>query len=206
MPAPTSPLAAVFNQIKKLASTPAARDIAVERASSLPSVLDVKRYSPSALARAATLSPAAQRGFSESLVSTRPPFAAMMMRPSEFLERTPSLDTARDAAILKQLTPAIEKQKLRDLPLLWLEEYPQALEAGYEGRHRMKALQELYGDDPVLMSMVKGDRFNIIDSPYYPQPVREYAGEIEASPLELLKRQIMFGDKPVDINPLWMSE
>jgi hypothetical protein len=130
----------------------------------------------------------------------------MMMRPSEFLERTPSLDTARDAAILKQLTPAIEKQKLRDLPLLWLEEYPQALEAGYEGRHRMKALQELYGDDPVLMSMVKGDRFNIIDSPYYPQPVREYAGEIEASPLELLKRQIMFGDKPVDINPLWMSE
>lgn len=202
----TSPLAAVFKRIRKLASSPVAEEMAVQRARSLPDILDVKRYSPSALARAATLSPAAQRGFSESLVSTRAPSAVMTMRPSEFLERTPPLNEARDAATLEELRPSIEKDKLRDLPLLWLDEYPQAIEAGYEGRHRMKTLQDLYGDDPVLMSLVRGSKYDMVNSPYYPNPVREYSGESTASTLELLKKQIMFGDSPVNIDPLWLSE
>jgi hypothetical protein len=68
----------------------------------------------------------------------------------------------------------------------------------------MKTLLDLYGDDPVLMNLVKGDRFNMVDSPYYPEPVREWAGDINLSPLELMRRKILFGDKPVEINPLWV--
>lgn len=196
----------VYQAIKKMATSPTELEYATARARMIPEVVDPSLYAPSALARAALMRPAAQRGFSESLVSSRSPFATATIRPSDFLSRTPALDTPRDEAILRQLIPSIQKQKVKDLPLLWLEEYPNAIEAGYEGRHRMHAMQSLYGDDPVLLNLVKGDRFNMINSPYYSEPVREWAGDIQASPLELMSRQIMFGDRPIDLKPLWLGE
>lgn len=196
-------LSKILAAITKLAKGAPETEQAVERARMLPEVIDTTRYAPTALARAALQKPAAQRGFSESLVSQRPPIASMLMRPDDFLSRTPPLSELRDRAILEQLGPSIKKEGLRDLPLLWLDEYPHGVDAGYEGRHRMAALRKLYGNDPVLMNLVKGDRFNVVDSPYYQEPVREWAGDIEASPLELLRRKILFGDQPVDINPLW---
>jgi hypothetical protein len=201
-----SPLASILKAIQKLAPSPHVAEVAASRASTLPEVIDVSRYSPQALARSTLQVPAAQRGFSESIVSQKPPVASFLMRPSEFLERTPPLDTVRDARILEQLTPSIQKQKLKDLPLLWADEYPTGIDLGYEGRHRMSALQQLYGDDPVLMNLIQGDRFNMVNSPYYSHPVREYASPATLSPLEMLRQQMMFGDSPVKINPLWVKE
>lgn len=198
-----NPLSAIYKAIKKL--SPANPERAMQRAESLSSDFDLPRYSPSAIARLATLSPAAQRGFSESLVSTKSPIAATYMRPSEFLERTPPLETVRDARILEQLAPNIQKEKLRDLPLLWLDEYPKGIEAGYEGRHRMKSLLDLYGDDPVLMSIVKGDKYSIQDHPTWGR-YREHEGNIGMSPLELLRQEISFGDRPINLPLLWSED
>lgn len=205
-PISPSPLAKVYQQIIKWAGRTPEAEQAIARVDQLPGLIDPSRYAPAALARAGLLKPGAQRGFSESLVSSKAPFGVTTMRPSEFLGRTPPLDSPRDAKILEQLAPSIQKDRLRDLPLLWMEQYPGRIEAGYEGRHRMKSLQSLYGDDPVLMSLVKGDRFNMVNSPYYKEPVREWAGEIDMSPLQLMKQQIQFGDRPIQLNPLWMSE
>ena len=58
-----------------------------------------------ALARISALEPAAQRGFSESLISTRSPFGASLMRPSEFLEGADPLSAARDAGVIEKLKP-----------------------------------------------------------------------------------------------------
>lgn len=201
-----SPLQAIAKSIAKLAKNPQTREIAMERAKKLSQLTDLSIYSPSGIARAATLSPAAQRGFSESIVSSKSPFGTAMMRPSEFLSRAHPLQGRNDPEIVANLQRSIASERLRDLPMLWLDEYPQAIEAGYEGRHRMKALQNLYGDNPVPLNLVKGDQFRMIDSPYYPHPVREYAGEITQSPLELMRRPIHFGERPIELNPLWMSE
>ncbi len=84
MPLPKS----VLTRIKQLAKSAQDQELALERASLLSDSLPTDFYSPSALARLTLLSPPAQRGFSESLVSTRPPIAAVRMRPSEFLEHT----------------------------------------------------------------------------------------------------------------------
>lgn len=203
MPQTISNLAKVWQAIQKMAGKTPEAEQAIERARKLPEVVDTARYAPSALARASLLRPAAQRGFSESLVSQRAPEATFLMKPSDFLGRTPPLDEARDARILAQLAPSIKKDKLRDLPLLWADQYPTGLDLGYEGRHRMKSLLDIYGDDPVLMNLVKGDRFNMVDSPYYPEPVREWAGEINLSPLELMRQRMQFGDRPITIDPLW---
>lgn len=206
MPSPTSPLAKVWQSIQKMAKgSPEVAEQAIERSRQLPELIDPSRYAPSALARASLMRPGAQRGFSESLVSTRAPEAIALMKPSEFLERAHPLDQARDEAILQQLKPSIKKEGLRDIPLLWMDQYPGGLEAGYEGRHRMKSLMDLYGDDPVLMSIVKGDRFKMVDSPFYDHPVREWAGDIEMSPLELMRQRMQFGDKPLQLNPLWIK-
>lgn len=201
-----SNLAKVWQAIQKMAKSAPEAEQAVERSRQLPDVIDTTRYAPSALARASLMRPAAQRGFSESIVSTKPPIASFLMKPSEFLERTPPLSETRDLRILEKLRPSIKKEGLRDLPLLWAEEYPGKIDLGFEGRHRMKTLLDLYGDDPVLMNLIKGDRFDMVNSPYYSEPVRQWAGEMNMSPLELMRRRMEFGEKPIEINPLWVGE
>lgn len=203
-----SALNAILKAIKRIAPTQV--DPAMQRAEQLSQLTDLSRYSPSTIARSTTFSPAAQRGFSESLVSSRAPFGATLIRPSEWAEHTPSL-TEGDDHILEYLTQSLKKDKLKEAPILWIDEYPNpsTAEAGYEGRHRMEALRRLYGDDPVLTNLIRGDRFNLVtDSPYYPKgtTLREYSGPSTTSPLELLQQQIMFGDIPYSINPLWVKE
>ncbi len=120
------------------------------------------------------------------------------------------MSSSRDEQIVNQLITSIREKKLQDLPLLWADEYPSTsthpFDLGYEGRHRMTALKELQGDEPVLLNLTRGDRFNLTDSPYYSQPVREYVAPSQVSPLELLKQQLMFGDSPVTLDPLWVGE
>lgn len=202
-----SPLNAILKALKKLKLDPQDVDRAMERTELLSTQTPLDRYSPSLVARSTSLSPAAQRGFSEGLVPTREPFAATLMRPSEFLERTPPLDTLRDQRILEGLRPSIQKDKLRDAPVLWIDEYPGSLEAGYEGRHRMKTLQDLYGDDPVLMNLIQGNRYDIRPSPWTPGEMeRHYIDRVDRSPLDLLKQEIQFGDRPVELSPLWTKD
>jgi len=206
VPPIVSPLQKVFQAIQRLAKGTDLAEPAIERARSLPEYIDPSRYSPPALARATLQMPAAQKGFAESLVSQRPPFASTLVRPSEWAEHTPPLDSVHDANIIEYLRNSLSKDKLKELPVLWADQYPHGLDLGYEGRHRMEALRQLYGDDPVLTNLIKGDRFDIVNSPYYKDPVREYRGDINMSPLELLRQQMQFGDKPFKVDPLWMSD
>ena len=200
-----SPLSLIQKALKKLA--PDAIEPAMERAELLASRTPlIDRISPSTVARAVAFKPAAQRGFSESAVSTRPPVATALIRPSDWASRTPALDEIRDKNIIEYLKQSIAKEKLRDLPLLWVDEYPTHMDAGYEGRHRMRALQELYGDEPVPVNIVRGNRYDMVQTPYYPEPVREYRDEMKLPPLDMLKQKIMFGDKPIDLKPLWMKD
>jgi len=202
-----SPLTAILKAVKKLSPDPRTAEQAMERAELLSQHTPLDRYSPSLVARSALLHPAAQRGFSEGLVPTREPFATTLMRPSEFLSRTPPLDTERDARILEQLIPSIRDQKLRDAPVLWIDEYPEGLQAGYEGRHRMRSLQELYGDEPVPINLIQGDRYDLKPSQWYPGEMeRIYQDRLSSSPLELLRREIQFGGRPVELSPLWMRD
>lgn len=199
-----SPLSLIQKALKKL--SPDDLEVPMARAQLLGEQVDLSRFSPSAIARAVAMRPAAQRGFSESLVSTKAPIATTLIDPATWGRHTPQLDELHDRRIVDALKQSIQKDKLRDLPLLWLDQYPTHMDAGYEGRHRMKALSELYGNDPVPVNVVPGARYNIVQTPYYPEPSREYVEELTISPLELLKRQIMMGDKPIEINPLWVGQ
>lgn len=202
-----SPLTAILKALKKLNLDPQEVDRAMGRAELLAEQTPLERYSPSLVARSTSLSPAAQRGFSEGLVPTRAPFATALMRPSEFLERTPPLSTSHDQRILESLRPSIQKDKLRDAPVLWIDEYPEALEAGYEGRHRMQTLLDLYGNDPVPINLIQGDRYDLRPSQWYPGEMeRIYQDRLSSSPLELLRREIQFGGRPVELSPLWMRD
>lgn len=203
-----SPLTAILKALKKFNLDPKDVDQAMARAELLGQHTPLERYSPSLVARSTSLQPAAQRGISGGLVSTRAPFATSLMRPSEFLERTPPLDTPRDQRILEGLRPSIQKDKLRDAPVLWIDEYhPGQLEAAYEGRHRMQTLQDLYGDDPVPINLIQGDRYFLWPHPWRPGEVeRHYQDRLSRSPLELLGREIQFGGRPVELSPLWMGD
>lgn len=204
-----SNLQKVFAALKKLASGQE-MEAAAERAKLLATQVDVDRYSPSALARAVAMRPAAQRGFSESLVSTKEPFATTLIRPSQWAEHTPPLDSVRDANIIEYLKKSIGEKRLQDLPIMWVNDRPSGLEAGYEGRHRMRALKEMYGDDPVPVNMLPGQKYEMRPLTWPPK----FAGTLEEqvvdnnqlSPLEMLKRQILMGDKPIDVKPLWYKE
>ena len=181
---------------------PAELELAISRLESLPQHLDISRYSPAALARISALQPAAQRGFSESLISTRPPFAASLMKPSEFLSRTEPLTAARDPEVIARLKASIGDKKLQELPALWVNQKPGGLDAAYEGRHRMQALLEMYGDDPVMMSLIKGDRFEPrVD--FFGKPYEGAVDEMRLSPEEILKQKIQMGDRPLELSPLW---
>lgn len=193
-----SPMDATYRAIKKL--QPDDLELAMSRAESLPQYVDPSRYTPGALARISAMQPAAQRGFSESLVSTRSPSAAMLMRPSEFLSRADPLQ-ASDRAVIEKLKPSLQKG-VKELPVLWMDQLPEELRAAYEGRHRMQALQEMYGDDPVLMSLLKGNRFEPRANPLggtYNMAVDELKTPTE----ELLRQRLMFGDSPVNLRTLW---
>ena len=186
--------------LKKL--NPAELELAISRLESLPQHLDISRYSPAALARISALQPAAQRGFSESMISTRPPFAASLMKPSEFLSRTEPLTAARDPEVIARLKASIGEKKLQELPALWVNQKPGGLDAAYEGRHRMQALLEMYGDDPVMMSLIKGDRFEPrVD--FFGKPYEGAVDEMRLSPEEILKQKIQMGDRPLELSPLW---
>lgn len=202
-----SPLSAIFKSIKRLVANPIDQELAVERAKKLSELIDLSRYSPSAIGRATTESPAAQRGFSESMASTKRPFATALIRPSQWAEHTPPLDERRDANILEYLRKVLPEEKLKELPFLWVNDRPGGLEAGYEGRHRMRAMQDLYGDDPVLVNALRGDQFKNVELDY-PKGVwdERVVDDNRLSPLEMLKREIMMGDKPISIDPLWRSQ
>lgn len=201
-----STLNQIYKAIKRLTQQP---EPAMERAKQLSELTDLSRYSPATVARSTTFSPAAQRGFSESLVSSRAPFGATLLRPSEWAYRTPALDFG-DERIVQGLQRSIAEKGLKEAPVLWFDQYPTGIDAGYEGRHRMEALKRLYGDDPVLVNLIMGDRFrHITDSPYYPKGtvLREYEGPLTGmSPLELIKQRTLFGETPIEINPLWTRE
>lgn len=202
-----SPLTAILKALKKLNLDPQEVDRSMGRAELLAEQTPLERYSPSLVARSTSLSPAAQRGFSEGLVPTRAPFATTLMRPSEFLERTPPLSTSHDQRILEQLIPSIRDQKLRDAPVLWINEYPEGLQAGYEGRHRMRSLQELYGDEPVPVNLIRGDRYSVEPSEWFKGEMkRRYIEPSSLSPLELMRQRIYFGESPVELSPLWMRD
>ena len=194
------PLDAIYKALKRL--EPEDLDLAMSRAQSLPDFIDPSRYSPAAMARIAALKPAAQRGFSESLVPTREPFAAGTMRPSEFLSRTPGLNDPSDLATIEKLKPLLQKQGVKELPVLWVDQYPSDLVAQYEGRHRMAALQDLYGDDPVLMSFLPGNQLkNATD--VFGRPYSAVQGPLSLTAKDILSRGVRFGDSPVNLNTLW---
>lgn len=204
-----SPLTAILKAIKRISPNPNPRtaEQAMGRAELLSQHTPLDRYSPALVARSALLHPAAYRGFTTGLVPTRAPFATTLMRPSEFLSRTPPLDTEGDARILEQLIPSIRDQKLRDAPVLWIDEYPEGLQAAYEGRHRMRSLQELYGDEPVPVNLIRGDRYSVGPSEWFKGEMeRRYLGTSSLSPLELMRQRIHFGESPVELSPLWMSD
>lgn len=208
--------ASVLNRIKKLATSPDEVDLAASRAEQLADQLPLSRLSPSLVARSTLLQPAAQRGFSESIVSSRAPFGVQVMKPSTFLEHAPPFTSPQDEVIIQRLKASLQKEKLKDSPLLWIEEYKDPLnlapeqaplEAGYEGRHRMQALQELYGDEPVPLSLIRGGQYTIEKQPYYPLPNRAYlSDQTSLSPLELIRQEIQFGNSPITLDPLWMRE
>lgn len=195
-----TPMDATYRAIKKL--NPEDLGQALSRAESLPNHIDPNRYSPAALARIASLKPAAQRGFSESMVSTRSPFGAELMTPSEFLNRTPALEGVYDRSVIEKLKPSLRDKGVQELPALWIDQLPTDFLASFEGRHRMQALRELYGDEPVLMSLLKGNRFeprtDIFGKPYN-MPVEELSIPTD----ELLSHPILMGDRPLDLHPLW---
>lgn len=203
-----SNLQKVYQAITRMAKTsevPAEQ--AIERVKLLQDYIDPSRYAPSTLARAALEKPAAQKGFSEALGSTKKPFASTLIRPSQWAQHTPELDPYRDRNIIEYLKKVLPEEKLKELPFMWINDRPSGLEAGYEGRHRMKAMQELYGDDPVLTNLLRGDKFEMRELSYPKGMIDETAvDENRMSPLEMLKRQIMMGDKPIDINPLWIGK
>lgn len=189
---------ATYKAIKRL--NPEDLELAISRAQRLPEFIDPSRYSPAALARISAMKPAAQRGFSESLIPTKEPFAAGLMRPSEFLERT--LDDPSSPANIERLKPLLQKQGVRELPALWVDQYPTGLVAQHEGRHRMSALLDLYGDDPVLMSLLPGsslkDAIDIFGRPY-----SAIQGPLTLTAQDILNSGIKFGDSPVKLNTLW---
>ncbi len=194
-----SPLIAIRKAIIKLLKEqgPEAIEAAQGRAQLLDSEVDLARYSPSAIARSASFKPAAQRGFSENMLTQVPTHATQLIRPSEWAEHTPQLDDVRDRNIIEYLIKSMQEKKMQDLPALWINERPGSqLEAGYEGRHRMAAQRKMFGDDPVPVNLVPGERFT-------EQGVQ---GPSQLSPLEYLKRQIMFGDKPFKANPVYMKD
>ncbi len=191
---------ATYKAIKRL--DPEDLDLAISRAQSLPDFIDPTRYSPAAMARIAAMRPAAQRGFSESLVSSREPFAAGTMRPSEFLGRTPGLNAPSDLATIEKLKSLLQKQGVKELPALWVDQYPSDLIAQYEGRHRMAALKELYGDDPVLMSFLPGNQLKDATD-IFGKPYSAVQGPLSLTAKDILSKGVKFGDSPVNLNTLW---
>lgn len=191
---------ATYKAIKRL--KPEDLDLAISRAQSLPDFIDPTRYSPAAMARIAAMKPAAQRGFSESLIPTREPFAAGTMRPSEFLSRTHPLNDPSDLATIDKLKLLLQKQGVKELPALWVDQYPSDLVAQYEGRHRMAALADLFGDDPVLMSFLPGNTFKDATD-VFGKPYSAIQGPLSLTADDILNKGVKFGGSPVNLNTLW---
>ena len=197
-----SPLAAIKKAIVQLSAHPRSTERAVSRAEALQDLVpNLELYHPRAIARSTLELPNARKGFSEDMTTQIPPVEATLIRPSEFLSRTPPLDSARDEQIVQHLMQSIQSDRLKELPILKIDEFPEYLEAGFEGRHRMKALRNLRGDDPVLMNLLQGDKFGFKDTPW--GRYQDYISPSSISPLELLQREVMWGDTPTRINPLW---
>lgn len=201
----SSPLIAIRKALQKLLSEPRTVDEAVERARLLGDQVDLSRYSPAAIARSTAFQPAARRGASENMLSTVPSAGTTLIRPSEWAARTPQLDSMRDANIIEYLKKSMQEERMHDLPALWINERPQGLEAGYEGRHRMEASRQLYGDDPLPVNLVPGERFTQKNHPKF-GPYEEVQGPTKLSPLEMVRQQVMFGDRPMKINPVYLRE
>lgn len=205
---PTLP-PSLIRSIKRLAArpdSPVPLEQAVERARLLSEQIPLERYNPNAIARSTLQLPAQARGFSEAVDTYTPPLTAVLIRPSEFLERTPPLQSLHDQRIVDSLTSSMKDEGMRTLPFIKVDELPapnyrQLLP---EGRHRMTAQRELYGDDPVLVNWLKGSRFD--RDARFPEYL-SYIEESSLSPLELMKRDIKFGfypeEIPIKLDPLW---
>ena len=81
------------------------------------------------------------------------------MTPNEFLRLNPRRGmTPSDEETVKYLQKHIEDGKPLGSPLLNVEEHPSGLRVwGHDGRHRMEALNNLYPDIPVPVSVFKKD-------------------------------------------------
>ena len=203
-----SALSQIFRAIKQFASTSREQEEAAEKARLLSERIDLSRYTPTNIARTVTFTPPAQRGFSESMLPFYPNFGATLISPSEWAKRTPPLNEPRDERIIQKLQASLKGKGLVESPSVIMTELPGRVEVEHEGRHRMRALERLYGDDPVLVNMVMGNKYNTIEpgDPLF-RPGTElwdYQGRSKLSPLELFQREVMFGDKPWDFNPLWI--
>lgn len=198
-------LNAIRKAIAKLVTEPRTVEEAMERAKLLGEKVDLNRYSPSAVARSTSFQPAAQRGFSENMLSVVPPQGTVLIRPSEWAQHTPPLDSVKDMNIIEYLKKSLGDKRMQDFPALWINDRPSGLEAGYEGRHRMEAARQLYGDDPLPVNLVPGERFETVNHPRFGE-YEQVQGQSQLSPLEYLRRQIMFGDAPIDLNPVYLKD
>lgn len=203
----SGPLNSIAKAIKKLVQSRQVQDQAMSRAEQLNQLIELQRYSPGSIARATTFSPAAQRGFNEGIISTRAPFSTTLIRPSQWAEHTPPLNELQDRNILEYLKKSMQEKRMQDLPALWLNDTSKGIDAGFEGRHRMKAMREMFGDEPLPVNLIRGDKFKLQEADWPKGYFHEaYQGPSEMPYEELMRQKIMFGDKPIDINPLWISD
>jgi len=188
-----SVLNAIYKAVKRLSSSAPAIEQAMERVSTIPA--DLGRVSPNSVARSTlALSP----------LSDRANWGATVMTPSEFLSSSPRM-TDRDLPQIEKLKAQIQQQQLKKLPEFQIDQTNGQPTLQQNGRHRMSALQQLQGDDPVLLNLLQGDQYHLV--PQDGAFAHAYEGANTASPLDVLRQQLLApnGTDLIKINPLWTN-
>jgi len=195
-----SVLNAIYKAVKRLSSSAPAIEQAMERTRSLEVPLDL--IAPNSVAR--------------SVIGASPPrmdranWGATVMTPSDFLAASPPL-TDRDARIVEKLKAQIQQQQLKNLPEIHVDRVGDSPRLQQDGRHRMSALQQLQGDDPVLTHIIQGSDYNLLPTdPRFYAPgtmALDYKGANPSSPLDVLRQQLLApnGTDLIKINPLWTN-
>jgi len=189
-----SVLNAIYKAVKRLSSSAPAIEQAMERTRSLEVPLEL--IVPNSVAR--------------SVIGASPPrmdranWGATVMTPSDFLAASPPL-TDRDARIVEKLKAQIQQQQLKKLPEFQIDQTNGQPTLQQNGRHRMSALQQLQGDDPVLLNLLQGDQYHLV--PQDGAFAHAYEGANTASPLDVLRQQLLApnGTDLIKINPLWTN-
>lgn len=216
---PLSPLQKIQKAIQLLSKgNEQAAAKASQRVNSIPADVPLDLIHPRAVARSALLQPTPTPGWSESPIFNRAPRGAALTTPEEFLSRTPELSSAQDEAIVQALIESIQKNKLKSLPLTWADEYTlpdgrSLVQAQMDARHRMTALQRLGINDPILMNLYSGSKFNLEPSRWQPDTLDRVF--VDNAPLSVIRRRMLnpkaniLKPKPGEefqLSPLWMDE